>query len=185
MDLGIRQTNIHLLVSEESLDFVYEVLNDRMNDPRLSNMGSVVFLGVKPKGRAKDNYHSLSANKYKKLITFCFVNNISCGFDSCSAPKFEAAIKGMDISEAEKKRLISYSDSCESSIFSSYINCKGEYWHCSFSENEPNMECVNVLNYDSFIKVWYSDAVVKFRKNSIASMKEGCRYCNVFPEINV
>jgi hypothetical protein len=148
-------------------------------------MGSIVFLGVKPKGRAKDVYHSLPTDQYKKLIEFCFNNNLSFGFDSCSCPKYESAIKSMDIPESEKVRLISCSESCESSLLSSYINCKGEYWHCSFSENEPNMECVNVLNYSDFLKVWYSEEVIKFRKNSIASMKNGCRHCHVFPEINV
>ena len=184
-DLNVRQTNIHLLASVETLDFVYEVLKDRMNDPRLSKMGSIVFLGVKPKGRAKDEYHPLTSAQYKDLIEFCFANNLSIGFDSCSAPKFESAIKGMDLSDKEKGALIGCSESCESSLISSYINCKGEYWHCSFSENEPNMECVNCLDYDNFMDVWYSDAVKKFRKNSIASMKDGCRYCHVFPSINV
>lgn len=184
-DLGIRQTNIHLLVSNETIDFVYEVLNDRINDDRLKKMNAIVFLGVKPKGRAKDGYHSLSVDKYKELIEFCFSHNISVGFDSCSAPKFELSVKSMNIPEEEKKRLISCSESCESSLFSSYINCKGEYWHCSFSEKEPNMECINALDYDNFLNAWYSKEIVEFRKNSIASMKSGCRYCQVFPEINV
>lgn len=185
VDLGIKQTNIHLLVSKEGIDFVYEVLNDRLNDPRLANMGSIVFLGVKPKGRAKDGYHSLPSSEYKELIEFCFAHNLSVGFDSCSAPKFESAVKSMDISEERKKELIACSESCESGLLSSYINCKGEYWHCSFTENESNMKCVNVLNYENFLDVWYSDVVAEFRKNSIASMKDGCRYCNVFPAINV
>jgi len=184
-DLGITQTNIHLLVSKESIDFVYEVLNDRLNDPRLQKMSSIVFLGVKPKGRAKDTFHSLPSEEYRKLIEFCFKNKISCGFDSCSAPKFESAVKSMNLDKDHKKALIQCSDSCESSLLSSYINTAGEYWHCSFSENEPNMGCINVLNYDNFMDVWYSDPVLKFRKNSIASMKDGCRYCHVFPSINV
>ena len=41
-----------------------EVLEDKMNDPRLAKMHAIVFLGVKPKGRAKDDYHSLSTEKY-------------------------------------------------------------------------------------------------------------------------
>jgi len=184
-DLGIKQTNIHIMVSEETLDFVYEVLNDRLTDSRLQSMNAIVFLGVKPKGRAKDGYHSLPTEKYKALIEFCFEKQIAIGFDSCSAPKFESAVKAMTLSEARKRELIGCSESCESSLFSSYINVNAEYWHCSFSEGETKVASVNVLDYDSFLDVWYSDTVRKFREDSIASMREGCRYCNIFPEINV
>jgi len=184
VDLGIEQTNIHLLVSKENIDFVYEVLNDRLKDSRLSDMGSIVFLGVKPKGRARDTYTPLSSAEYKDLIEFCFSHNLSIGFDSCSAPKFEAAVKNMDIEESKKKQLISCSESCESSLLSSYINCFGEYWHCSFSENEDGQTSVNCLNYDNFLDVWYSDVVKKFRNKSIGGIKDGCRHCHVFPSIN-
>jgi len=184
-DLGIRQTNIHLLVATETLDFVYEVLNDRINDNRLSRMGSIVFLGVKPKGRAKDGFHSLSTDQYKKLINFCFDNGISCGFDSCSCPKYEAAIKDMDLPQDKKDGLIGYGESCESSLLSSYINVRGEYWHCSFSEKEDGIKSINCLDYDDFLKVWYSDVVKEFRNKSIAGMIDGCRYCTVFPSINI
>lgn len=184
VDLGIKQTNIHLMVSEETLPFVYEVLNDRLTDPRLKDMGAIVFLGVKPKGRAKGNYSSLATEKYKELIDFCLKKNLAIGFDSCSVPKFEAAVNGLDIPENDKKTLIAYSESCESSLFSSYINVAGEYWHCSFSENEPLISSVNCLNTKNFLDIWYSPEIEKFRKTSIDSSKNGCRYCTVFPEIN-
>lgn len=183
-DLGIKQTNIHLLVSQESIDFVYEVLNDRLNDLRLANMGSIVFLGVKPKGRAKNHYTPLPTTEYKKLIEYCFSKDLSIGFDSCSAPKFEKAVKSMDLNENKKRELIICCESCESSLISSYINCRGEYWHCSFSENEDGQEMVNCLDYSNFLDVWYSNEVKMFREKSIKSMKDGCRYCHVFPSIN-
>ena len=184
-DLGIEQTNIHLLVAEETIDFVYEVLNDRVKDDRLKNMNAIVFLGVKPKGRAIKSYHSLSVDKYKELIGFCFKNNLSIGFDSCSAPKFEQAIKEMKLPEQEVKRLIECSESCESSLFSSYISVNSEYWHCSFSENEDGQSYVNVLEAKDFLKdIWYSPEVIEFRNKSLDSSVDGCRYCNVFPSIN-
>lgn len=183
-DLGINQTNIHLMVSHETLDFVYEVLNDRMNDPRLKNMNAIVFLGVKPKGRAVDGYQPLSTKEYQELIQFCFDNEIPIGFDSCSAPKFEDAVKKMDMPEDRKARLIQCSESCESSLFSSYINVNSEYWHCSFSEEEEDMSFAKIFDHKDFMETWYSDAVKKFRKDSIDSMVDGCRMCNVFPSIN-
>ncbi len=56
IDLGIKQTNIHLMVSEENEEFVHEVLNDRIDDTRLSKLNAIVFLGVKPTGRAISGY---------------------------------------------------------------------------------------------------------------------------------
>ena len=184
-DLGVKQTNIHIMVCDENIDFVYEVLNDKLTDDRLKNMNAIVFLGVKPKGRAKEGFTSLSTAKYRKLIDFCFKKKIAIGFDSCSAPKFEEAVKHMKLSKKDKSNLVASSESCESSLFSSYINTSGEYWHCSFSEKEDGQKCVNVLNHDDFLDVWYSKEVKAFRNKSIASMKNGCRYCHVFPSINV
>jgi hypothetical protein len=148
-------------------------------------MNAIVFLGVKPKGRACDGYHSLSAEAYRKLIEFCFKHDLRVGFDSCSAPKFELAVKSMDLPDERKKMLIQNSESCESSLFSSYINVHGQYWHCSFSEEEEGQEYVDVLAADDFLTdVWYSDAVKAFRKRSLETMQDGCRLCHVFPCVN-
>ncbi len=186
VNLGIKQTNIHLMVSQETLPFVYEVLNDRMSDPRLQNMNAIVFLGVKPKGRAETGYNSLTMPQYQELIKFCFDHNLSIGFDSCSAPKFEAAIKdeSFDITQQQKDRLIQCSESCESSAFSSYINVLGEYWHCSFSEGEGDWKPINVLEAESFLDVWYSPEAKRFREKLLSSENDGCRRCITFPDIN-
>jgi len=108
------------------------------------------------------------------------------GFDSCSAPKFEAAIKNIsgELNEGELQRYLSLSESCESSLFSAYINVLGEYWNCSFSENELDWKPVNVLEFDSFIDVWHSTEVKRFREKLLATEVEGCRHCVTFPEIN-
>jgi len=177
-DRGVKQTNIHLMASQETLDFVYEVLRDSKTDSRLEKLNAIVFLGVKPKGRAKGQFHSLTSEQYADLINYCFENDLRFGFDSCSAPKFEQAVKEREMSEERRKVLLSMSESCESSLFSAYINVKGEYWHCSFSEDEPNVECVNVLECNDFLKdVWFSPAVIKFRQRVLNSMRDGCRHC--------
>ena len=184
-DLGITQTNVHLMVSAETLDFTYEVLQDRMNDPRLAKMNAIVFLGVKPKGRAKKGFTSLTLEQYEKLVSYCFDFDIPIGFDSCSAPKFEAAIKQSSLSKEKKQRLIECSESCESSAFSAYINTFGEFWYCSFTENEGEWKPINVLEADDFLKdVWYADEVVRFRTALLDSEVDGCRRCIVFPQIN-
>ena len=183
LDLGVKQTNTHLLVSQETLPFVYEVLDDRLNDPRLADMNAIIFLGVKPKGRAEGQYHPVSVEEYTALIKHCMDAGIMFGFDSCSAPKFEQSLEHLDLSDEYKERLIMCSESCESSLFSSYINVDGIYTHCSFAEGET--EGVNVLEAENFSRdVWHSPRVVEFRNKSMATEIDGCRRCTVFPEIN-
>jgi len=185
-DLGVKQTNIHLLVSNETLPFVYEVLADRLNDERLANLNAIVFLGVKPKGRARKGYSSVPSTEYAKLVKHCMDANITFGFDSCSAPKFESAVRESNyLSDEQKTRLIESSESCESSIFSSYINVDGIYWHCSFSENESGIKGINVLEANDFVKdVWNAPEAIKFRTKLLHTQVGGCRHCPVYPEIN-
>ena len=185
VDMGLKQTNIHIMVSEETEEFVYEVLNDRLKDPRLQDMNAIVLLAVKPKGRAKDGFHPLNVKGYQKLIKFCFDHEILIGFDSCTAPKFEKSIKSMDLDPKRIQRLTECSESCESGLFSSYINVLGEYWHCSFAENEDGQESIDVVAAEDFLgSVWYHPMVIKWRRSLIENMSEGCRQCNIFQEIN-
>ena len=178
--------NIHIMVSVQTLPFVMEVIKDRMTDPRLAKMNAIVFLGVKPKGRAKGTYDPLPADKYAMIVKLCLALNIPFGFDSCSAPRFEKAVDNMNIKPELKSELKMMSESCESSLFSSYINTLGEYWHCSFSEENENVDSVNVLEANDFLKdVWHNPVVKDFRDKTISSACNGCRECVVYPEINV
>jgi MoaA/NifB/PqqE/SkfB family radical SAM enzyme len=182
VDLGIVQTNIHLMVSNQTMDFVKEVLKDRLTDKRLKGMNAIVFLGVKPKGRAASGYSLLA--DYSELIAFCLKNGIGFGFDSCSAPKFNAWVAKSGLPDDCKKELISISEPCESSLFSSYVNVLGEYWHCSFSENELGQSCINVLDAKDFLKdVWWSPEVERFRKKVQDSRANDCGNCHVYPQI--
>jgi len=183
--LGMRQVNIHVMLSAETEDFAWRVIEDSMSDKRLERLNAIVFLGVKPKGRAKQGFRSLGQPGYDKLVSYCLDKSVRFGFDSCSAPKFERAVDKADVTDAFRKAMKMRSESCESDLFSSYINVHGEFWHCSFSENEPTFESVNVLEAEDFVRdVWYSEAVKSFRERSLASMKDGCRHCIAFEEIN-
>jgi hypothetical protein len=90
--LGMDQVNIHIMVSDTTLPFVYEVLEDVQNDIRLKKMNAVVFLGVKPKGRATTGFESLSNEQYSELVNYCLDNQLDFGFDSCSASKFISSV---------------------------------------------------------------------------------------------
>jgi len=184
-DLGMDQVNIHLMVSKETMPFVKEVLSDRCRDPSIAKMNAIVFLGVKNKSRAI-NYNSINAQDYANLVKICKDLKISYGFDSCSAPKFEYAVKNMDISEDEKQNLIMCSESCESGLFSSYINVEGNFFPCSFTEGEGDWDKgIDVVRCNDFIKdVWYNKRVVEWRNNLINNMCDGCRLCPTFPNIN-
>ena len=187
VDRGVAQTNIHVMVSQETLPFVYEVLNDVQNSPKLSKLNAVVFLGVKPKGRARTGFKPLGIASFKELVAYSLNHNVHIGFDSCSAPKFDATVRELKMPEVWKSRMLGLSESCESALFSAYINVHGEMWYCSFSEHEPNVAPVNVLDANDFIKdVWYASQTVGFRNRVLASAdKHGCRRCVTFPEINI
>jgi hypothetical protein len=182
--LGMKQVNIHVMLSQETEDFANEVMRDTISDKRLAGLNAVVFLGVKPKGRAKEKFHVLPQASFNKLVTFCIENERRFGFDSCSAPKFERAIDASNIPEDFKKALKMRSESCESDLFSCYINVKGEFWHCSFSEHEPSFSPVNVLEAEDFVRdVWYAKPVQDFRERSLGSIRDGCRHCIAFEEV--
>jgi len=185
-DLGMKQVNIHLMVSQETLESIHKVIDDRQADDRLRDMNAIVFLGVKPKGRAiASGYQPITTDQYKELIQKCLAADINFGFDSCSAPKFEKAVKNLKLSNKVKNQMITASESCESSLFSAYINVFGEYWHCSFAEGEQKQTFVDTLQSKDFLRdIWYSYVVEDFRNKCVSSMKDGCRLCTVFPDIN-
>jgi len=184
-DLGMTQVNMHLFSCNENEAFINEVLQDRLHDPRLQKMNAIVFLGMKPKGRAKGRFHTMPPESFRRIVNFCLDNGIAFGFDSCSAPKFDDAIAGRTLTDAQRKLMQMTSESCESSLFSAYINVRGEYWNCSFSENETGITPVNVLTAEDFLRdVWFSAPVNEFRKRLLATSVGGARRCPVFPEIN-
>lgn len=179
IDAGIKQINTHLIMSEETYLFVREVLVDRIEDKRLENLNAMVFLAVKPKGRAKENYTTLHKDKYKDIINLCLDSDIPFGFDSCSAPKFEYCIKdrGKDV-----EFLLKCSERCESSLFSLYINVDGLCWPCSFMEDGPEFDPINILEIDDFIEeVWKGWKLGIFRE----VLKSNNRECPVFSEIRI
>lgn len=184
-DRGMNQCNIHIMVSEETYEFVVEVMKDRMTDQRLKKMNAIVLLGVKPKGRAKGRYTPLSFEKFGAIVKAFLTFGIPVGFDSCSAIKFEKLIDSSDFPDRLRESLKQVSESCESSLFSSYINQRGEFVPCSFCEDEGEWkEGISVLD-KPFSEVWHHVRVDAWRKRLIESSCNGCRKCLAFPEINV
>ena len=160
-DCGMKQVNIHQLVSVETLDQIYETIDDIKNDPRLAKLNAIVFLSLKRKGRG-ENFHSVSQEQFNDIVNKCFELGIGFGFDSCSCKKFTNAIKD----RPDGKKLMMYSEPCESTLFSFYINAKGEGFPCSFTEGAAGWETgIDVANCNDFVSdVWHNPRIQNFRE---------------------
>lgn len=162
--------NMHILLSKENKNHLIDVLKDIANK-KVTGLKSVVFLRIKPCGRAKSMDCTLPISLYEEIVSFCIKNKISFGFDSCSATKVIEVLNNIG-----KPELSKCCEPCESSKLSSYINVKGEYWSCSFAERTTFIKPINVLSYDSVTSWWNSDEVkrVRFCKDP------ACKSCPIY-----
>lgn len=170
-DAGLKQINIHQMISENSYNDAMETLHDMKIDKRLEHVNAVVLLSLKKVGRGQD-FTQLSNDKFKNLVDFAIDNNIGVGFDSCGAHKFLLSVKD----RKNYKELESLTEPCESfGMFSSYFNVDGNFYPCSFLEEVgPWKNGKNIHDCVDFVKeVWNSELLNKYRKMSI----NNCRKC--------
>lgn len=176
---GIKQINIHCVISNQTIDNAYEVCKSIKNDVRLSKLNAIVFLGLKPKARGQ-SFDVLPTEEYGKLVNYCLDNNVSFGFDSCSSPKFDKSLEMSSLDENTRKKLTSFSERCESGLFSAYIDVSGKYWHCSFGENRDDAYGIDVTQVNDFLKeVWLSEPMNEWRNKLFKLNRE----CPLYPEI--
>jgi len=195
--------NMHIVLSEGTLNHVMDVLNDikreikqvkviskggdksivfsvpkgKPKDPRLEFLRHIVFLRIKPVGRASKMNTKVPLSVFEKVIDFCTANHIGYGFDSCSALDVETVLAKKGHPELAK-----YCESCESSRFSSYISCAGIYWHCSFAEKDSRIKPINVLDYDNANTWWNSKEMNEFRTNMNLKNEMQCPLFNLTAE---
>ena len=163
--------NMHIVLSKDNLSHVKEVLQD-IADKKVPDLNAVVFLRIKPKGRASKMDCQVPKEIYSDILSFCFEKDIPFGFDSCSATPVIEVLK-----DFEKENLCDNCEPCESSKFSSYINVKGEYWSCSFTEGLYDfIKPINVLDYGPVTEWWNSDEIKKVRN----CQNPACKSCPVF-----
>jgi MoaA/NifB/PqqE/SkfB family radical SAM enzyme len=164
---GLKQTNIHQLLSENSINDCWSVL--RYYAAGKLNVNAIVFLSLKQKGRG-EKYNPATPAQYKELITYAIENNIPIGFDSCGANKFLQLIKS---NFPERYNKISpFCEPCESSCFSLYVDVKGVAYPCSFLEGK--WEGVDILKSKDFLEdVWNSAPMSDFR-NKIIKNNRSC-----------
>ena len=172
-DLGMKQVNIHQILSEESFDTCMDLLDDINSDPRLEKLNAVVFLMLKPKGGAKDST-LISKEKFNLLIEKAFRLNSPIGFDSCSAPAFLNSIEA----HPKREQLEALVEPCEAFLFSSYCNVDGEFFPCSFCEDEQEWEIgLPLTESTNFMEdVWNHERMEQWRNKLIGK----CRACPMF-----
>lgn len=180
---GNTQVNIHYMLSEETYSGAFKLIDKVKN---IDGFRAIVFLQYKPKGRNPDAFTVLqSVDRYKKLIEHCKTNGVMHGFDSCSCPSWFQTLADQENFD----EIAMQGEPCESGLFSSYINCFGKFFPCSFTEGEEGWKTgLDVLNCNTFIDdIWMNPRVIEWRNNLINSsqqcnckMKHLCRSCPVF-----
>lgn len=186
-DAGLKQVNIHQLLSEETYQSCLELLEDIKNDKRLEKLNAVVFLMLKPKGN-RNKYHNIQfIDKFYELIQKYQAAGVQIGMDSCTAPLMFKFAHTHD-----QMSMVDSIEPCESTLFSVYVNVKGEMYPCSFTEDTPGWETgINLLEATDFLKdVWYTSRTKKWRESLLASskscdcpMQKHCRSCPVYSQI--
>lgn len=182
---GLKQVNIHQLLSQENYESCFKLLDDIENDPRLKGLNAVVFLMLKPKGD-RNKFHPIKdLDKFNALIKTAQDRGIRVGMDSCTAPLMLKFAESMG-----QQNIISSIEPCESTLFSIYINSDAEVFPCSFTEGTTGWEKgISMLDVEDFLKdVWYSERLEGWRSGLLESssgcsscaLKQHCRSCPAF-----
>ena len=184
----LKQVNIHFMLSQETLVYVDEFINDVMNDYRLKDLNATVFLSLKQKGRGT-SFKGCTVPEFKSVVDRMLENKIRFGFDSCSQPKFILSVKD----HKNYKQFEEMSESCESFSQSIYINEEGVVYPCSFMEKMPwnSLDYNDSKGYDmldpeitkeNFLdKIWNSERAMCFsyEASKCGSCGRGCQVYDV------
>ena len=159
-------------------------------DPRIQKLNAIIFLTVKPIGERNTFKNLTDFNKYQELVNYASDNMVPIGFDSCGCYNFLNSVKNTPHGETYS----TYAESCESTLFSIYVNCDGVVSPCSFTEkiNGTLLETLDTMNEvidlnncnDLLMDVWYSNKFNKFRRALLSTVdtdnQVGCRYCPAY-----
>ncbi len=168
---GLKQINIHKLLSEDTYEECLALLDKTKTDPRAKALNAIVFLLLKPKGRGVKLKPLKSLSKYKELIDYALDKEIGIGFDSCSAINFLKAIKG----HPSEQQLTLLVEPCESTKFSFYIDVKGDALPCSFSADIEGIQPISMLGENTFDNIWNSETFIDFRNKN-----NNCKSCIIY-----
>jgi len=170
----LNAVNIHQLLSMETYNECLDIINKIKTDERLKNMGSVVFLSLKPKGD-RNHFNCIdSMEKYHKLFNKAMDEGIGFGSDSCGAKHVMESFKDHENYEQIKTSV----EGCESTCFSIYVNTEAKVFPCSFAEGVGEWkDGINLLEVEDFKKeVWHNEKIIKFREANIKK----CDSCLIY-----
>lgn len=173
---GMKQVNIHLMISQETYKNALQTLKDCKTDERLKDLNAVVFLSLKKKGRGV-GHQPLIQEQFDYLVDQALKNDIKIGFDSCSSVKVFSAFNDKPEMKFVEQSIIP----CESLLESCYCSVNGNFYPCSFLEGEGEWkQGIFLLDVEDFEKeVWFSSKVIEFREKLLSSLDSrfNCRYC--------
>jgi MoaA/NifB/PqqE/SkfB family radical SAM enzyme len=141
-DAGMKQVNIHAMVSRETMGQVRNTIQDRLRDPRLAKLNAIVLLSLKTRGRG-EGFHPLDYAEFAELVQLSLDSKIGIGFDSCSCRKFLETVR----TSPDFNRFSIMAEPCESTLFSTYIDAHGLMHPCSFSPGTALSEVGECLLY--------------------------------------
>ena len=156
---GIRfPCNIHVVLSQETEKHAVSVLEDAVSGI-VPNLGSIIFLRLKNVGRAKNLDPYLPVETYERILQTAAEKGISVGFDSCGCELAAQAMKKLKLDY-----MLPSLEKCESSRFSCYVNVFGQFYNCSFCEQDKaNHDPMLPYGYSSFVDFWNSPEVGQLR----------------------
>lgn len=171
-DRGMNQVNIHFVINKERLQSALDLISLMGTDSRVQLMNAVVWLSIKPKGRAKETYDPLNSAEFSSLMNKCRETGIRYGMDSCSAQKFISYAKDSIEDKKELAQIEQVAEPCESTCFSMYINWEGKFFPCSFLEDEDflGIDCTKPMNFIE--EVWMHEKTIEARNQIV-----GCHKC--------
>ena len=127
LEAGVK-TNIHFVLSTESIDRAIEILKTGEYRPGIN---AIVFLLYKPVGLGRTE-KVLSAEDVRVKEFFSLVSKNKCpfkvGFDSCSCAALVNFAPELDFR---------FMDFCEGGRFSMYISAEEKAYPCSFANQKP------------------------------------------------
>lgn len=161
---NLAQVNVHQVLSKETYINAIHLLEiiAELNKVKQNPVTAVVFLWIKPKGRAvSNNYSAVSQVELNYIIDFAMDKGIGIGFDSCSAPM---VMRHPDMINQEV-----FIEPCESTLFSAYLDVHGDFYPCSFTTGISKHDAINIRDVVSISDIWNSPLYVEFRTRLLKS----------------
>jgi MoaA/NifB/PqqE/SkfB family radical SAM enzyme len=177
---GLKQVNLHKLLSTQSYESCFRLIDKIKTDPRLADLKAVVFLLLKPVGSRNKLTAISGAGQYKELLDYAQERGVGIGFDSCSAPVVLKSLPETTHASVE---------CCESGCFSIYVSSDAKVYPCSFCEGYGEWaDGIDLRSVNDFTKeVWYSERIVAWRARLLRSSKacscpyaDACRSCPIY-----